>query len=248
MLGTTSVKTNDVAYAGLKDKNAVASQWFSVHTAAECDSPTHDAFRVVESTRHRKKLRHEHVLQNDFAVTVRDAVGDTDQLKRCFTERPYPNYFGEQRFGAKGRNVVDAMRWVENGRKRVPRFQRGIYLSSLRSYLFNEVLAERVRNGTWDTAVEGDVLLDGVPTGPLWGRGRSTVTAIAEEVEQSVIARDADVGEALEWVGLSQARRPLYACPEDAVVTADNGDVRLQFTLQPGTYATSALQEWIDLR
>ena len=80
-----------------------------------------------------------------------------------------PNYFGEQRFGIDGGNLPEADsllrtqygadRIRDSNKKRGSGKKRGrgkrgsprggIYLSAARSYLFNLVLAERVKHGSW---------------------------------------------------------------------------------------------------
>ena len=62
-------------------------------------------------------------------------------------QRGFPNYFGPQRFGHAGRNLAVAQTWLLQGRRergnrtRAP--ERALYLSVLRSFLFNEQLALR---------------------------------------------------------------------------------------------------------
>jgi len=64
----------------------------------------------------------------------------------------FPNYFGPQRFGFDGKNFTAAVQWLtaNEGIKSLPRTQRSLYLSAVRSAAFNHVLAQRVRNGTWN--------------------------------------------------------------------------------------------------
>jgi tRNA pseudouridine13 synthase len=50
-----------ISYAGLKDRNAVTTQWLSVHcpgeTIANVNELIGDGWRVIESGRHLKKLK-----------------------------------------------------------------------------------------------------------------------------------------------------------------------------------------------
>jgi hypothetical protein len=62
--------------------------------------------------------------------------------------------------------------------------KKGIYLSAVRSFVFNEVLALRIQRGLWGQTLPGDVLdAAGRPTGPLWGRGRVTTTDQAQALD-----------------------------------------------------------------
>jgi tRNA(Glu) U13 pseudouridine synthase TruD len=67
-----------------------------------------------------------------------------------------PNYVGPQRFGRFGRNAVDG--YLEAHGERVPggsRLRR-FFVAALQSQLFNLLLAERVRDGSFATVVTGD--------------------------------------------------------------------------------------------
>ena len=49
----------------------------------------------------------------------------------------FPNYFGYQRFGFNGNNLVNAEQIFNNKIRVRSRNKRGLYLSAARSYLFN---------------------------------------------------------------------------------------------------------------
>jgi len=121
--------------------------------------------------------------------------------------------------------------------------KKGIYLSAVRSFVFNEVLALRIQQGLWGQTLPGDVMDDaGRPTGPLWGRGRVTTTDQAQALENSVAERHATLCEGMEYAGLDQERRPLVARPADMSWEWPQADqLVLTFALPAGTYATSVL-------
>ncbi|MGE0625496.1 MAG: tRNA pseudouridine(13) synthase TruD [Pseudomonadales bacterium] len=247
----------DVGYAGMKDKRAVTTQWFSLRGVTALDEAvaTLDGIRVLEVTRHRQKLRRGQVGGNAFHVLLRDVPaprgqggdGDLTDALQTLAARGAPNYFGGQRFGWD--NLDRATRWLSRRRRvRVSAFKQGLYLSVLRSYLFNEVLAARVNDGTWNTLVAGDVQ-DGrvLPTGPLWGRGRNAVTDAAAEVERLALAPHAALLDGLEHAGLTQARRPLVVIPQDFTWHRQDDRLELRFTLGAGEYATSLLGDVFEL-
>jgi tRNA pseudouridine13 synthase len=70
--------------------------------------------------------------------------------------RGVPNYFGPQRFGRFGRNAVDGALAVRGhavpGGRTLTRF----FVAALQSRVFNALLAERVRDGTFGTVLRGD--------------------------------------------------------------------------------------------
>lgn len=166
---TAGVSEKDVGYAGLKDRHAVTTQWFSVGLAGRAEPDwsalTSDSVQLLRVVRHDRKLRPGAILRNRFYIRVADVSGIGMKLEECLgkiREGGVPNYFGEQRFGHDSENIEKAQALFE-GRLRVrDRKLRGIYLSSARSWLFNAVLAERVAAGTWNRIMAGDAMnLDG---------------------------------------------------------------------------------------
>ncbi len=167
------VKKHAVGYAGLKDRFAVTTQWFSVYLPGR-DDVDWEAFLIegvelLESTRHKRKLQRGALKQNRFTIRLREIEiannGDIERvIERCelIRQQGIPNYFGEQRFGQGLSNLADAERMFSQPRKRVPRHKRGLFLSAARSWIFNTILSERIQAGTWNRRIEGDVfMLDG---------------------------------------------------------------------------------------
>ena len=237
------VAQRDVSYAGMKDRHALARQWFSVRRPQREDIDSGVGVRILRCDRHRRKLRRGELEQNHFRIRIRALTGDPNAALELLHMRGAPNYFGEQRFGATGGNVSAALDWVRAGKPRITRFLRSIYLSSLRSFLFNEVLAKRVSDGTWRCLLDGEAELDGRPTGPLWGRGRLPSTGAARALDERTMRPHREIAEALEFVGLRQERRPLAAVPKNLLWHADDGALTVEFALDRGTYATSVLRE-----
>ena len=68
------IKRNDVSFAGLKDRFAVTTQWFSLYlprrelTLAQLQ---HDDFEVLTLVRHNKKLRRGMHSGNQFKLVLR---------------------------------------------------------------------------------------------------------------------------------------------------------------------------------
>ena len=245
----------DVSYAGLKDKRAVARQWFSVRlpgrVAPAGPMPAFEGVRVLGARRHHKKLRPGDLRGNHFEIVVRNlddtgsgsVAASIDHLR----SHAFPNYFGPQRFGRGGGNVDGAAAWVQDKRPRIPRLQRSMYISTMRSLLFNAVLEERVARDTWQKVGEGDVAAGDCPTGPLWGRGRLASSGEVRSLEEEVTSRYPDFRDALEWVGLGQDRRPLAVTARGVDCDVGDATVRLSFELPKGSYATVALAEVFEL-
>jgi tRNA pseudouridine13 synthase len=176
-----NVKNVAVSYAGLKDRHAVTSQWFSVQLPGK-PTPDWDAFQqscsstglneavqVLQSFRHNKKLQRGALKSNRFKLTLRELSDSSDKafelLKhRCddIAANGVPNYFGVQRFGRNGNNLEQAEKLFSTPGYRLPRQKRSIYLSAARSWLFNHILSERICRHVWNTRLPGDVfMLDG---------------------------------------------------------------------------------------
>jgi tRNA pseudouridine13 synthase len=154
-----------VSWAGLKDRHAVTTQWFSVqtgiHGGPDWSALVADDFAVLEVHRHRRKLRPGALAGNRFRIRVRGLTGDSVDLVRRLDQvsrRGVPNYFGEQRFGRGEGNLHRAQALFAGEIRRPPRHQRGLWLSAARSQMFNQVLALRVERGDWDRPLPGDCM------------------------------------------------------------------------------------------
>lgn len=246
------VTERDVGYAGLKDRYAITRQWFSIYLpkgeTPDLRQLQHPEFKVLGQTRHVKKLRPGDLMGNRFRIVLRDVIGDRDRIEanlQAVAAHGVPNYFGAQRFGFDGGNVEQGRAMLAREiRVRNPK-KKGIYLSAVRSFVFNEVLAFRIQQGLWGKCLPGDVLTDeGLPTGPLWGRGRLISNDDALALESSVAERHAVLCHGMEHAGLDQERRALVARPDDFSWEWPQADqLALTFTLPAGNYATSVLHE-----
>ncbi|MCP8898983.1 tRNA pseudouridine(13) synthase TruD [Gilvimarinus xylanilyticus] len=249
------VETRDVGYCGLKDRHAVTRQWFSVYFP-KGDEPDWQALNSESVTllaveRHRQKLRRGQHKSNRFVIVLREVQAQRDALEQrlqTVARQGVPNYFGEQRFGIDGGNLAAANRMLIEGIKVKNRHKRSLYLSSARSYLFNQVLAARIDQGCWRTPLPGDVLVDGAPTGPLWGRGRALSDDKALALEEQALAPWKPWLEPLEFTGLKQDRRALVSLPQQLSWQWLGDDLQLAFALGVGAYATAVLRELLELQ
>lgn len=252
LAAATGVQDRDVGYAGLKDRHAITRQWFSIYLprgeTPDLTRLQHPEFKVLRQSRHVKKLRPGDLQGNCFRILLRDVSGDRDAVQanlQAVASQGVPNYFGAQRFGHDGGNVALGRAMLAREiRVRNPK-KKGIYLSAVRSFVFNEVLALRIRQGLWGQTLPGDVMDEtGRPTGPLWGRGRVAVTDQAQALENGVAQRHASLCDGMEHAGLDQARRALVASPQDMSWHWPQADqLALAFFLPAGNYATCVLNE-----
>ncbi|MGB1091092.1 MAG: tRNA pseudouridine(13) synthase TruD [Oceanobacter sp.] len=257
------VKDMDVGYAGLKDRHAVTSQWFSIYLperampegGIDFSLLNNDECQVVQVTRHVRKLRRGDLQGNRFEICIRHIEGDRAALESNLSsiqQFGFPNYFGKQRFGHDGGNLTQGLAMLKREIRVRNRNKKSLYLSAVRSWLFNRVLAARVTKGQWHSLLEGDLADEkGLPTGPLWGRGRSALSGQALALETEELSDSAEILDALEHAGLSQERRSLVVMPTDMSwqwLESEPDVLNVCFTLEPGAYATGLLSEVLSLR
>jgi tRNA pseudouridine13 synthase len=269
------VALRDTAFSGMKDKQGVTRQWFSVPARKDVDVQTlqHPGLNVVSSARNSRKLRRGSHKGNRFRIVLRAATGDrTAVLERVdrIAAHGVPNYFGAQRFGRGEANVPAALAWFL-GDTTPARPQRSLLLSAARSYLFNTHLARRVREGSWERWIEGDVMalagtastfsssrasadelerrladFDVHATGPLWGKGMPAVTGAALAFESMLVTDYPELCEGLAAQRLEQERRPLRLPVAQLQARFEGEDLVLEFSLGRGAYATSVLRELLQ--
>ncbi len=270
-----------VGYAGLKDRHAVTSQWFSVNLQG-LPEPDWLAFeneqiKILKAVRHSKKLKRGALAGNRFRLRLTNIAGEKavwEQNLQKIAEHGVPNYFAEQRFGHFGNNLKKAEQWFTEGTEPKKRNQRSIIISAARSWLFNLVLAERIRQDNWNKMLAGDVMLlagtrasyfvaeikddvleqrikemDIHPTGPLWGKGEAISKADTLTLEQTVLMDWQDWQQQLVKLGLTQERRALRLFPQQFKWQFINEtSLLLEFELGPGSYATAVLRELAEIQ
>jgi tRNA pseudouridine13 synthase len=247
------IKRNDVSFCGLKDRFAVTTQWFSLYLPGRelnADQLLHDDFEILSMARHNKKLRRGMHSGNQFRLVLREFSALQDQHAEInvrlenIARYGVPNYFGEQRFGHDCGNLVEAQTLIERDLLKGNRRGTGMILSAARSWLFNLVLAERIRRDNWSTAMEYETQ----PCAPLWGRGRSAAGGELAQLEQGVLADWQSWCYALEHAGLKQERRATVLVPDSLQWKHLAEDqLELSFGLAAGGFATVVLREIAEL-
>lgn len=236
------IPLRDVGYSGLKDRHALTTQWFSLRIPkkqlpesefAPVDIGDNESVTILAQHWHNKKLNRGTHRANQFIITLRDIElegndkSSVEQHLQNISVNGVPNYFGPQRFGWNGNNIREALALFarpapesrpqpkKSKRKRAPREQNSMELSAARSLIFNEILAARVRDGSWNTGLAGEVFnLDGSgsiftseeiddtlrarvasgdihPTGVLWGMANDKVSSVAAQLENDVVQSSA---------------------------------------------------------
>lgn len=268
------IRLRDIGFAGLKDRHGITRQWFSLYLPGR-ENPDvsefqFDSIRILQQVRHQRKLQTGGLSGNRFILTLRDFTGEqaeTEQRLEQIKTQGVPNYFGEQRFGRNEHNLVMAQRLFDGELTRLRPAQRGLYISAARSFLFNEILAERVRQQSWNQAWSGDVFqlegsdkwfvddgstelvarvneLDIHPTGALVGAGELVTQQNALKLETQVLSKHQPWCQALADLGLKQERRALRVLPKNLNWQwLNNQTLQVSFDLAPGRYATVVMRE-----
>ena len=203
---------------------------------APVDIGVNESITILTQHWHNKKLNRGTHRANQFIITLRDLKFADDstltdnkplveQHLSTIHKTGVPNYFGPQRFGWNGNNVKEALALFvrpareprpqpkKSKRKKAPREQNGMELSAARSLIFNEILAARVRDGSWNTGLAGEVFnLDGSgsifaseevdqtlharlasgdihPTAVLWGINNDKVSGVAAAIENGIMQK-----------------------------------------------------------
>ncbi|WP_444945418.1 tRNA pseudouridine(13) synthase TruD [Microbulbifer sp. VTAC004] len=244
------VRQLDVSYFGLKDRHAVTTQWFSVWLGQKPEADwlqiNGDEVSLLQTFRGARKLRRGEHAGNRFKIRLRNIRGDRQAADKVLEQvrEGIPNYFGEQRFGVSGGNL-DLARQLAEEEGRCRKSEKAFAMSAARSWLFNQVLAERVNSKSWFECLDGEP--EATPSGPLWGRGRNPTVGIAGELEERVLGEWQPWCNWLEHCGLKQERRPLVLRPEAFRYQWCGDNLELEFALPPGAFATALLREVANL-
>jgi tRNA pseudouridine13 synthase len=272
------VPLRTVSYAGLKDRQALTRQWFSIQLPGKADpdmsAAENDSLKILDSKRHKRKLQRGAHAANGFTLRLTQLQADTvrlDERLESIRQHGIPNYFGAQRFGHEGGNLGEARHYAERQALPEQRNVRSRLLSTARSYVFNQVLAARVADGSWQRAQVGDLLaftdsrsffpageaecsdprlaiLDLHPTGPQWGEGESPAGGATAELENSIAAREASLCNWLIKAGMEHERRILRLPIGRLTWHYPEPDIlQLEFVLPAGCFATALVRELVDL-
>ncbi len=272
------VQLRTVSYAGLKDRQALTRQWFSIQLPGKADpdmsAAENETLKILKSTRHKRKLQRGAHAANGFTLRLTQLNADKDALQlrlEAIARAGIPNYFGAQRFGYQGGNLGEARDYASRQALPEQRAVRSRLLSTARSYLFNQVLAARVADGSWQHAQVGDLLaftdsrsffpagieecsdprlaiLDLHPTGPQWGAGPSPATGATAQLENDVAERESALRDWLTRAGMEHERRILRLPIGGLTWHYPEPDIlQLEFVLPAGCFATALVRELVDL-
>ena len=267
-----SVPANAIGYAGLKDKEAVTTQTFSLPVTIDEEEARRRSvgapWEVLNVSRHQNKLKVGHLLGNRFTIILSEPSGELAEalaISARLKETGVPNYFGQQRFGKDGDNFALGLAVLKSGRK--PRSWRDKFLlSSLQSFIYNHYLSKRIDLGLFTKTVSGDICKKYATgglftsedeaaetarlqagelshTGPIFGAKMIKPLGDAAELEAKILAELDLTIEELAGAGVGDRRANRLLIPDLDICQAEEG-LRLCFSLPKGAYATTVVREF----
>lgn len=260
-----------------------------------------DNIRLLNATPHQNKLRTGHLHGNRFSVLVRESVdrmptSGQSEIRTgvgvhatnalAIAERVrrigVPNYYGSQRFGNKHSTLKLGLKLLTEARESnaAPReanrpnrrFLHRLALSAAQSWLFNNVLAERLRDDLLSQVLLGDIMQkcasgglfdvrdvaveqprfearETVFTGPMFGPKMKPALLEPAIREQRVLAASGLTMDGFRRFGhlAEGTRRPLLIWPEDLQIRDVAEGLLFEFSLPSGAYATVVLREFMKV-
>ena len=149
---TFGIKEKEIGYAGLKDKNALTIQHFSLPKKqinfSLLENFTHENIKILDKTFHNNKLKIGHLKGNNFFIRLKKVDNFNYQKILQVIEKVkvygLPNYFSYQRFGKNLDNYKEGQKIVEGKLKLRSKKMSDFLVSAYQSYLFNQWLSLRI--------------------------------------------------------------------------------------------------------
>ena len=275
------VPQRNVAYAGLKDRQAVTQQWFSVQLPKISDrkkiqSALPDNVSILKSDFHSRKIKRGQLQANRFEIVIREIEGDLAGISNNIEQilqNGVPNYFGNQRFGSEMGNIQKCQDWFAGNTKVKSKNLKSLLISTARSHIFNEILASRINNGSWNKPMLGDIVqLDGSHswfhckdastkeiekrikqfdvhiTAAMYGENQVQSTEDCAFLENKIAKKHTIYHIGFEHFRLKQDRRSMRIIPRNFKFDFRAKDLFLQFELSSGSYATGVIREIVKFQ
>ncbi|WCB34864.1 tRNA pseudouridine(13) synthase TruD [Helicobacter pylori] len=148
------VRIAELGYAGLKDKNALTTQFISFPKkyAPLLEKNTSNFqeknLKILSLNYHHNKIKLGHLKGNRFFMRFKKMTPlnaqKTEQVLEQIAQFGMPNYFGPQRFGKFNDNHQEGLKILQNQTKFAHQKLNAFLISSYQSYLFNSLLSKRL--------------------------------------------------------------------------------------------------------
>jgi tRNA pseudouridine13 synthase len=258
----------------------VTQQWFSVQLPKikeinKIQSALPDEVLVIKSGLHHRKIKTGQLEANRFEIAIRNVNGNTQAIEENIQSiriNGVPNYFGPQRFGHDMGNIQKVQDWFAGNYKVKSRNLKSLLISTARSHIFNQILAQRISQNTWNKPINGDILqlnkshswfpqsdattkeiddrikvFDIHLTAAMWGEDEVQSTEDCAHLEKTIADQFPIYQKGFEKFRLKQDRRAMRICPINFTYLWYGKDLILRFDLLPGSYATGVIREIIQV-
>ncbi|UOS00730.1 tRNA pseudouridine(13) synthase TruD [Helicobacter pylori] len=148
------VKIAELGYAGLKDKNALTTQFISLPKKytplleKNTSNFQEKNLKILSLNYHHNKIKLGHLKGNRFFMRFKKMTPlnaqKTEQVLEQIAQFGMPNYFGPQRFGKFNDNHQEGLKILQNQTKFAHQKLNAFLISSYQSYLFNSLLSKRL--------------------------------------------------------------------------------------------------------
>ncbi len=214
--------------------------------------------------------------KNRLLIRLRRLEGSLDELQdrlALVTLEGVPNYFGPQRFGIAGNNLIQGQKWLDTPRSNKRRLSKteSFWVSAIRSWFFNRALSDQIDEGIWNRIFLDDRAqlqgtqsqckvneIDALLLKRLYQMGihplmplpytnalNDTSTTRSNSMKQSWQKQE-EILARLITLGFSREERCTRLYPENMEWEIADSQLILQFSLPKGGFATSVLRELLN--
>lgn len=162
------IYSNEIGYAGLKDKRATTTQCISIPKkySKEIKLFRNKKIEILETFLHNEKLNIGDLEGNRFKINLHNVeISDVNHIQKIIkiiSKKGIPNYFGYQRFGKEVVENFEKAKAVVYGEEIVKDKKLSkMLISAYQSSFFNAWLVERLSISKEEFALlDGDIFLD----------------------------------------------------------------------------------------
>lgn len=162
------VYSNEIGYAGLKDKRATTTQYITIPKkySKEIKQFRSKKIEILETALHNQKLNIGDLEGNRFKINLHNVniedINHIQKIIKIIAKEGMPNYFGYQRFGKDVQENLDKAKDVVYGENIVKDKKLSkMLISAYQSSFFNAWLVERLQLSNDEfKLLNGDIFFD----------------------------------------------------------------------------------------
>lgn len=261
------IYSNEIGYAGLKDKRATTIQYITIPKkyAKEIRTFRSKKIEILDTFLHNKKLNIGDLKGNFFRINLHEVsieeLNHIQKLIKVVSKEGLPNYFGYQRFGKDTKENLEKAKTLIYGDGVIKdRKVAKMLISAYQSNFFNSWLVQRVKNSKQNfELLKGDVFFD-IVNEKLF-TPKEITTKIQKDFEDKKISPTGllpgrkvfrSMGEARKleekyddmYIQEKGYRREAIIFPQNITCNYDNENKKctLEFSLPKGSYATVLIE------